>query len=279
MRRGEAVKRPPRVRLPALIEEAGAAPASELRRPLVEDPDGGIVAYGWREGDSYWLEAPGAAIFAFTAGGGGVRAHALGPAEAVIDAFQSLALPMALQVSGFDVLHASAVAGQAGVVGFCGFSGTGKTTTALALSRRPGYALFSDDVIVLENDHGAVFAHPLPFSSNVRPRTREVLGMGDAPPPTGEAGDPVPAAALVVLERVAEPGEASVRRLGAKEALPALVPHGFRFDATDIETRREFVRRYLALVASVPVLLARFVPSWETLDLFLDEIEAEVAAL
>ena len=235
------------------------------------------MAFGWRDGDAYCLEAPGAAIFRFTAHGEEVAAHALGSPEAIADAFSNLALPMALQVSGFDVLHASGVRGRAGIVAFCGLSGTGKTTTALAMSHRHGYAVFGDDVIVLDKSDGAVFAHPLPFRGNLRPLTREALGFGDAPP-VGDAGDPEPVAAVVVLERVEDPRRASVVRLDAKEALPALVPHGYRFDASDIEVRRDFVGRYLALAAAVPVFRARFVASFDTLDEFLDEIEAAVGA-
>lgn len=245
---------------------------------MLLDPDGNAVAYGWRDEPDYWLDVPGVALLGFRPGGGEIVARPQAPEADVEDAYRNLALPLALHVSGYEVLHASGVRTTAGVVGFCGLSGTGKTTTAFALSRR-GHPLWSDDAVVLEPHGGRVFAHPLPFRGNLRPQTREALGLAEEVAPQGEAGDPEPLAALVILERVAGADAAGVERLGAKAALPALLPHSFRFDLTALESRRDTVRRYLAVVAAVPVLRARFVPSFATLDDLLDRLEAALAAL
>ena len=243
------------------------------------DPDGTPVALGWRDGTDYWLEVPGVAVFGFRPGGDEIAAYALSDADAVHDAYLNLALPVALQVSGREVLHASSIERPEGIVGFCGLSGTGKTTTAYALSRR-GHRLWGDDAIVLEpSPAGAVFAHPLPFRANLRAETVAAFASGEAPAPEGSGGEPAPLAALVVLERAGDAAGAGVERLEAKEALPALLPHCFRFDLTDRELRRATVRRYLSIVAAVPVLRASFVPSFDRLDAFLDELEAALAAV
>ena len=242
------------------------------------DPDAVPIAFGWRDGADHWLDVPGAGTFGFRPGGGEIAAYPAAAAAAVHDAYLNLALPLALQVSGLEVLHASSVEGPHGVVGFCGLSGTGKTTTAYALSRR-GHRLWGDDAIALEPAAtGSVLAHPLPFRANLRAPTLAAFADDGGAVPEGEGGDPAALAALVVLERVDAPSFAGVTRLEAKEALPALLPHSFRFDLTDLDLRRATVRRYLSVVAAVPVLRARFVPSFDRLDPFLDELEASLAA-
>ena len=56
--------------------------------------------------------------------------------EQLLDAYQSIVLPLVLQDSGWEALHASAVVMPVGVVAFPALSGVGKTTTALGLARR-----------------------------------------------------------------------------------------------------------------------------------------------
>lgn len=248
------------------------------RRPLLHDPDGGVTAYGWRAGARHWLDVPDVGVFGLAPGAEDILCHSAGSEEEVQDAYWTLALPLALQLSGLEVLHASGIRMPRGVVGFCAFSGTGKTTTAMALARR-GYESWADDAVVMEPQGGRVLAHPLPFRANVRAATREAFGLGAADGPAGAGGDPAPLVALVVLERVQHAAPAAVERLDPKAALPALLPHSFRFDLTDIELRRQTVGRYLAIVAAVPVLHVRFVPSFDTLDALLDEIEVALARL
>jgi hypothetical protein len=236
-----------------------------------------VVAYGWTAGARYWIEVPEVATFGLLPGDQEILCHASGGADTVEDAFWTLAVPLALQLNGLEVLHASGIRTSTGVVGFCGFSGTGKTTTAYGLARR-GYALWADDAVVMEpTTGGPILAHPLPFRFNLRAQTRDAFGLGDATAPAGEATGPAPLAALVVLERVEDPSQASVERLDPKTALPALLPHSFRFDLTDLELRRATVGRYLAIVAAVPVVRARFVPSFATLDRLLDDLESAIA--
>lgn len=111
---------------------------------------------------------------------------------------------------GFEALHAGAVCGPAGVIAAAGQTGVGKTSLVLALLER-GHELFSDDILALSTDDGAVLAHPGPPVMNVpgpQAAVGELLAELDdeawvaldrpLPPP------PQQPSALVILER--DPG-------------------------------------------------------------------------
>jgi hypothetical protein len=70
-----------------------------------------------------------------------------------------------LQV-GFELLHASAVATDRGVLAFVADQGGGKTTLAAEFLRRGG-ALFADDIVALEEAGGTIAAHPGPAVMNL----------------------------------------------------------------------------------------------------------------
>jgi hypothetical protein len=237
------------------------------------------VAYGWIDGRDYCVLVPEVATFRFRPGGDEVTAFPAteGSENAVTDAYRTIALPLALHVSGFEALHASAVDFEGVVVAFCALSETGKTTTAYALSRR-GFPLWADDAVVFEtgSDAGPV-AHQVPFSANLRSEVRNFFDLADrVPSPSAEGGaDPLPLGAVVLLERSGNIGtpHADIRRLAPAEAIPLLVPHSQRFDLGNYEHRRRTVQNYLELVGHVPVLRARFVPGLDKLDAMLNELE------
>jgi len=255
----------------------GAAP-----RVVMTDPVGSPVARGWIEGRDHWLQVPHVATFRFRPGADEIAAYPVTPgsAEELVDAYRTIALPLALQVSGWEVLHASAIASPDGVVAVCAHSGTGKTTTAYGLARR-GHTLWADDAVVFESrEDGPVLTHPLPFDPNLRAESRAHFGLGHTQVAGGDGeGDPMPLGAVLVLDRVAEDSVAGVDRLRPTEALSALLPHSYRFDLADIELRRRTVRSYLELVAQVPVLRVSFVPALDRLDALFDDIERALAEL
>ncbi len=78
--------------------------------------------------------------------------------------------------AGRHLLHAACLARPAGGDGLLIFaaSGTGKTTTALALARN-GYALVGDDVAVLEFRDGSPWVWGLPRPVNLHRRTAAML--------------------------------------------------------------------------------------------------------
>src|SRR5205823_1705698 len=88
--------------------------------------------------------------------------------ELVDDLFRTAVVPLALQVFGYEVLHASAVRTESGVSAFCGLSGTGKSTVAYGLSRR-GYPLWADDAVVFSAvDEGTTHCFRIPFAFHLR---------------------------------------------------------------------------------------------------------------
>ena len=88
-------------------------------------------------------------------------------------------LPLAAVLQGLDVLHASAVAWDGGVVAFLGPSGAGKTTTATRLMAR-GATLITDDALALEMTGGKIVAHPGPRFVAIAATD---LTLADGPPP------------------------------------------------------------------------------------------------
>jgi hypothetical protein len=110
-------------------------------------------------------------------------------------------------ITGYEALHAGAVATPAGALAITAAAGGGKSSLLAELARR-GLPLLSDDVVVLELGHGTPpLAHPgvplmtLPMSIGEDPGT-VIASIADenwiAVPTHAE---PMPLAALVLLDR------------------------------------------------------------------------------
>jgi hypothetical protein len=78
---------------------------------------------------------------------------------------------------GSELIHASAVELPAGVYGIAGRTGGGKTSLAVALMRR-GHQLFSDDVLVVRREEGALIAQPGPPLMNLPLAAGDVSDIG-----------------------------------------------------------------------------------------------------
>jgi hypothetical protein len=243
---------------------------------VLRDPDGTVRAYGSEDGDGYRVHFPGFADFSFRPGRDEVIAQTRGSSELVEDLFRTAVLPLALQVSGYEVLHASAVCTRSGVAAFCGMSGTGKSTVAYGLSRR-GYVLWADDSVVFSAaTGGATRCFRIPFAFHLRDASREYFAaplpeavVVDARRETSEL------TAIVVLERVASAAP-SVEPLSIAAAMRALLPHAYRFTLADRDRARQTVKSYLDLAARVPVFCARYAPGFVQLPGLLDSIERAV---
>jgi hypothetical protein len=141
-------------------------------------------------------------------------------------------LPLAAVLQGLDVVHASAVTWDGGVVAFVGPSGAGKTTVATRLVAR-GATLITDDALALEMTSDHIVAHPGPPFVAIAPRDAALTegalawmgpqhGASDKPhflAPVG--GRSLPLAAVYYLEPRAEFG---VTRASC-EVVPRLLAH------------------------------------------------------
>ena len=77
------------------------------------------------------------------------------------------ALPVAAILRGYEVLHASAIAGDGAAAAFVGASGAGKTGIATRLVAR-GAGFLTDDVLAVEPVDDHVRAHPGPAFMSIR---------------------------------------------------------------------------------------------------------------
>ena len=273
------------------IERAGAIvprPASTLnsRSEIWRDNEGAVCAYGEILGEEYWMHLPGVASFRFSSRGDEISAAVASDAkeEFILDAYRRSVLPMAFQVCGREVLHASAVRTGAGVVAFCGISETGKSTIAFGLSRR-GYTLWADDAVAFEISDGGSLAISLPFDIRLHPSARELFDLRPSPPPTGADDDypppgleSAPLMAVCVLRRVDDAAAPPVaaRRLSPPEAFGAVLAHAYCFTLQDGERKRRMMHQYLDLVAGIPIFDICFQSDLANLPKVLDLIEQVV---
>ena len=269
------------------IERTGAivSPPTRTSNPGFEvwlDGTGEVYAYAENLGDKYFMHLPGLASFRFSSRGGEVKAAVTGTAtdELVLDAYQRRVLPMALQVSGREVLHASAFRSPAGVIALCADSETGKSTIAFGLNSR-GYSLWADDLVAFETSADGMLAISLPFNLRLRPAAAAMFDLDTTPQPVAAIGggstpgtETAPLAAICVLRReTTSPAPVTVRRLSSAEAFAAVLSHAWSFALQDRERKRRMINHYLELLASTPIFEISFQPGLENLPAILDAIE------
>lgn len=255
------------------------------------DDNGDAWGHRYRLDGRQWVRFPGLATFVFDGTADLVEAipHRPGQLARIFATYHHAILPMALQLRGLEALHASAVRVRAGVVAFCGASGTGKSTLAYALSRR-GYPLWADDTTVVETAGDAVRSVFVPCRTYLRSDAaaalaadRPTVGRATAARPSAEVvGDPAPLAAVVILRR----RDDSADRVGVRAvplpppgALRAVLAHAGSFaiaEAGGTDRKRRMIGVYLAVAATVPVLELQFRAGLEHLPAVLDAVEPVV---
>ena len=240
------------IELPELVPEVGGgAPDLHVRLggvpETLADPVEQRVTWAARPGA--WLhEIEGVARYYVHDDGREVRIEPTGGSPADIRAFLfASTLGAVLHQRGQFVLHASAVVGPGGTaVAVAGPSGTGKSTSLAALTRR-GYRLLTDDKLVVR--FGPDGPEGLPGSPTVRlwPDAVRRLGVATDGLPTVREGidkvlyrpgafhsDPAPLRALVVLGRQRDsppegtPATLAAERLAPHVAIRALLRQTYR---------------------------------------------------
>jgi len=230
------------------------------------DHEGRLIATGGRRGDTWWMHWQTLATFWFGEHGS-VRAEPIrnGLDGELRDSFVRGVIPVVLLARGFEALHASAILVRQGVVALCGTSGTGKSTTALAIASL-GPRHYSDDTVIYEVIEGKAFTSALPFPVRIDTTARQILGD---PPRTVRFGEPRIESRSEPLHRVYH----MVRDASLPRAHPAFVPvsparrfevlltHSHPFDMGGDARRRAFIEHLMAIAQTVDVWECRFAPS------------------
>jgi hypothetical protein len=135
----------------------------------------------------------------------------------------SSAIGTLLAMRGDLVLHASAVGVGGRAVIFCGPTGRGKSTLALALGEA-GYGVLAEDGVAIDLEGGEPVAYPGARGIRVRSLDPDGTRRTDlVPDPASGAPAPGPVAAVVLL---GERGEAlAVEPLGPARGLALLTPN------------------------------------------------------
>jgi hypothetical protein len=247
--------------------------------------DGTICAYGYTTRGQQWMHFPDFGSYCFSSHSDEVIAFAKPSArfDWLRDTFYRSVLPMAQQVFGKEVLHASAVKTAYGTIAFCAISESGKSTIGYGLSRR-GHPLWADDAVVFEISDREVWAYPMPFEIRLRPASARYFGYSQNDADNSTSGNylsqvnvkPVPLAAVCVLERrdLLEP--VRIRKILPIHAFPTVLSHAYCFSLQDMERKQRMMHAYLALVREVPVFTIRFSTGLEALPQLLESIEQEI---
>jgi hypothetical protein len=258
-------------------------PPDESLVEVWRDRDGAVCAWAQSTDGECWMHLPDVASYRFPPGGSEITAirDPSAGSQLVVSGYERTVLPMAVQLAGREVLHASAVLTVRGVVAFCAVATTGKSTIAQAFSRR-GYGLWADDAVAFETAEGSVTPLPLPFQPQRLPPTSldesraTARALSTGPTPASGVG---PLCAVCVLER-AERRELAdavrVRRPQPAEAFPAVLAHAYCYTLDELERNRRMIDHYLDLSARVAVFSVIFQPGLENLPAVLDAVERAV---
>jgi hypothetical protein len=239
------------------------------------DDDGHVVAVGSATAGRRRMELVGFGTFEWGTGDEPVTVQLVDgrSGDDIDDAFSRSVLPFVLHTRGTQVVHASAVLGPHGLIVICARSGTGKSTLAYALSRRPGMELWADDAVALDVSSTEVAALALPFSLRLRPESARYFEREAQPIIAGSVPDArAKVATVIVLERSAEPdSEVAVHRLTDVHAFTSVLEHAYCF-SLEGDYKRETSEAYLSLVTQVPVYSVRFPGRMDLIPAIVDEL-------
>jgi hypothetical protein len=242
--------------------ETEAPPPSDARVERWDPAPGSraVPVLAWRAGECLNFQFGGFARYRFDPAAHLCSATAFAGASEgqMIDTYQRAVLPMILQQRGVEVMHASAIDTNPGVVAFAAPSGTGKTTLAAHFAANENFEVWADDAVAWTVEKGAIVSHWLPFLLRVGSDASAYVPLAD------RSRKQRPLAAIVVMERsgaLAEPGLTRIAR--SSEALSCLLPHAYCFSAAEKAANKSLISNHLSLIASVPVYRLAFPPRHE----------------
>lgn len=239
--------------------------------------------YGYLKESSYNIYWPGFAHFQIDPVNQKIIVHAPPSQghELINDIYQRIALPIYLNLSGYEVLHASAIHTSAGVVGFCAQAGTGKSSTVYGLSRF-GYQIWADDALVLKNSPVVIKTFRIPFQVRLFPDTGDELLKLKISEETfvnirtnlsaAKSSTQAVLAGLYMLERQPPDRQqpiVSVKKLGPEEAFPIIFKHAFVYKANLQENKRELINNYLDIISRIPIFQVSFSTSLAEFDQYI----------
>ena len=221
-----------------------------------------------------WIVFEGVATFRFRRGGRTVEALLAKGVDrkAATDFYHQHILPLILQDSGLEVLHASAVLLDGRVLGFCGDNGSGKSTIAYALGRR-GCRQYADDSLVIDAGAGRIEAVALPFSPRMRRASAQFFGEDtDEEWEARRHAGRHPVGALFIIEKPHAHAEHEIDRLSELDALQGVLSHARRFDPTAPSSHRRHLQNFLEIALALPVFSVRYSRGFDRLDTLLSAL-------
>ena len=245
------------------------------------DGQGLEYARAYAGGGESWIAWRNLATFAFSNAAADVRAWPEPdvPDDRVADVFERVVQPIVLQAMGCQALHASAVAGDGGVLAFCGVGHSGKSTIAYALGQR-GYRQIADDAVVLNVSPGRIAVRPLPFAPSLRPASLLHFDKPGSAPGCGRVHQPnavddgSPLKAVFILRQDADKSApAGPDRLSPVQAFSALLTHAHCFDETSGAQTRRLAEDYLTVAGQVPVMTLNYPPRFAQIESLLRLVE------
>jgi hypothetical protein len=275
-----------------------AAPDLAIRFGSVNGPAAGALSdrcfsANQDEVHMYWEEA---GLFMMHKGAEMIIQPVEGAPEAVLRMLTlGPGLATILQQRGHLVLHASAVVIAGKAVGFVGWKGQGKSTTAAALFAR-GCPLLTDDLLALNGKDGQrTMAYPGFPQFKLWPDSAESalaedpIAMPKLWPHTekrarsvvdGFATDPAPLGAIYVL---ADGSELAMHRLSSQETFKQIVSNTFcaRYGSRVFEgqTGTAHLQNAASVAANVPVFRLEKPSSLARLDSLADFVVQHVTNL
>ena len=260
------------------------APRREVA--IWRDGQGSEYARAYSSDAASWIAWKNLATFAFAEGTADVRAWPEPdvPDDRVADVFERVVQPIVLQALGGQALHASAVAGDGGILAFCGVGHSGKSTVAFALGQR-GYRQIADDAVVLKVSPERVAVQPLPFAPSLRPASRlhfdtqELAARGARVHRPDPADDGRPLKAVFILRQddtLAAP--AGPDRLSPVQAFSALLTHAHCFDETSTVHTRRLAEDYLTVAGQIPVMTLTYPPRFGQIERLMRLVERAAEA-